>query len=233
MRSLKDMPVSRRIALVFAQGAPVIGLLAIVLFGAAGTFDWLRAWMLLGVYALGYAISTTLLFVRVPDLMDERRKKHDGVKRWDRPLVLAYQVMYFPTFAVCGLDRRLGWSDVPLGVSLIALAGVAVFFLLVTWAPLVNPHLETYLRIQTERDHAVVDRGPYRLLRHPTYAALALFFLALPVSLGSWWGLAPGAVAAALVLIRTALEDRALRAELPGYSAHAQRVRFRLVPGVW
>lgn len=233
MRSLKDMPVSRRIALGFAQGALVIGLLAIVLFGAAGTLDWLRAWMLLGVYALGYAISTTLLFVRVPDLMDERRKQHDGVKRWDRPLVLAYQVMYFPTFAVSGLDRRLGWSDVPLGVSLIALAGVAVFFLLVTWAPLVNPHLETYLRIQTERDHAVVDRGPYRLLRHPTYAALALFFLALPVSLGSWWGMVPGAIAAALVLIRTALEDRTLRAELPGYRAYAQRVRFRIVPGVW
>lgn len=43
----------------------------------------------------------------------------------------------------------------------------------------------------------------------------------------------PGAIAAALVLIRTALEDRTLRAELPGYSAYAQRVRFRIVPGVW
>lgn len=233
MRSLREMPLSRRIALGAAQGALVIGLLALVLFGAAGTLDWRRGWTLLALYAAGYAVSTTLLFARVPELLDERRKKHPNVKRWDKPLVLAYQVMYFPTFAVSGLDRRYGWSDVPPGLSLVALAGVAVFFALITWAPLVNPHLETYLRIQTERDHTVVDRGPYRLIRHPAYAGLALFFLALPLSLGSWWGLAPGSIAAGLVLVRTAREDRTLRAELPGYDAYARRVRFRVVPGVW
>ena len=233
MRSLKGLPVSRRIALVFVQGAAVIGLLALVLFGTAGTLDWPRGWLLLALYAACYATSTMLLFVRVPDLIDERRKKHAGVKRWDKPLVLAYQVMYFPTFGISGLDQRYGWSDVPLGVSLVTLAGVAVFFALVTWAPLVNPHLETYLRIQTERDHTVIDRGPYQYLRHPAYAGLALFFLALPLSLGSWWGIVPGAIAAALVLIRTAREDRTLRAKLPGYSAYAQRVRFRILPGVW
>ncbi len=108
-----------------------------------------------------------------------------------------------------------------------------MFFVLVTWVPLVNPHLETYLRIQTERDHTVIDRGPYQYLRHPAYAGLAHFFLALPLSLGSWWGIVPGAIAAALVLIRTAREDRTLRAKLPGYSAYAQRVRFRILPGVW
>lgn len=167
MRSLQEMPLSRRLALGVVQGALVIGLLALVLFAAAGTLDWPRAWLLLAVYATGYAISTTLLFIRVPELIDERRKPHADVKRWDKPLVLAYQAMYFPTFAVSGLDRRYGWSNVPLGVSLVALAGVAVFFLLVTWAPLVNPHLETYLRIQTERDHTVIDRGPYQFSATP------------------------------------------------------------------
>ncbi|MCC6800172.1 MAG: isoprenylcysteine carboxylmethyltransferase family protein [Anaerolineae bacterium] len=231
--SVTAQPPGKRIALMLAQGALVIGLLGAVLFGAAGTLDWPRAWRLLGVYALGYVVSTSLLFLRVPELIDERRKAHPGVKPWDRPLVLAYQVMYFPTFAVSGLDRRLGWSAVPASVSLVALVAVIGFFVLITWAPLVNRYLETYVRIQTERGHTVIDDGPYRVIRHPTYAGLALFFLAVPLSLGSWWGLVPGGIAAALVVVRTALEDRTLRAELPGYDAYARRVRYRLLPGIW
>ena len=41
------------------------------------------------------------------------------------------------------------------------------------------------------------------------------------------------AINAILLILRTALEDRTLQAELPGYAAYAQRVRFRLLPGVW
>lgn len=231
--SVAAQPPGRRVALMLVQGALVMGLLGAVLFGAAGTLDWPRAWRLLGVYALGYAVSTSLLFLRVPELVDERRKPHPGVKPWDRRLVQAYQAMYFPTFAVSGLDWRFGWSAVPASVPLVALAAIIVFFALITWAPLVNPHLETYVRIQTERGHSVIDRGPYRIIRHPTYAALALFFLAVPLALGSWWGLAPGGIAAGLVVARTALEDRTLRAELPGYDAYARRVRYRLLPGAW
>ena len=110
---------------------------------------------------------------------------------------------------------------------------IVVFFWLITWAPLANAHLETYVRIQTERDHRVCDTGPYRFIRHPAYVGLALFFVALPISLGSLWGLVPGTAAVALLIIRTALEDRTLQRELPGYAAYAQRVRFRWIPGVW
>lgn len=40
-------------------------------------------------------------------------------------------------------------------------------------------------------------------------------------------------VTAILLMVRTALEDRMLQAELEGYSAYSRRVRYRLVPGLW
>jgi protein-S-isoprenylcysteine O-methyltransferase Ste14 len=47
------------------------------------------------------------------------------------------------------------------------------------------------------------------------------------------WALIPGGLIAILLVIRTVLEDRTLRDELPGYADYAQRVRYRLPPGVW
>jgi protein-S-isoprenylcysteine O-methyltransferase Ste14 len=57
--------------------------------------------------------------------------------------------------------------------------------------------------------------------------------LATPVLLGSWWALVPGGAAAALMILRTFLEDRMLRAELPGYGTFTEEVSYRLVPGIW
>ena len=45
--------------------------------------------------------------------------------------------------------------------------------------------------------------------------------------------LIPGVICAVLMLARTALEDKALQAELLGYPAYTQRTRYRLLPGVW
>jgi protein-S-isoprenylcysteine O-methyltransferase Ste14 len=42
-----------------------------------------------------------------------------------------------------------------------------------------------------------------------------------------------GVVAALLMIVRTALEDKTLRNELPGYQDYTQRTRYRLLPGVW
>jgi protein-S-isoprenylcysteine O-methyltransferase Ste14 len=89
------------------------------------------------------------------------------------------------------------------------------------------------VRIQTDRGQTVVSDGPYRYVRHPGYASSLLAMLAIPLALGSWWALIPAALVGALYVLRTALEDRTLQAELPGYRDYAEHVRYRLLPGVW
>jgi len=51
--------------------------------------------------------------------------------------------------------------------------------------------------------------------------------------LGSWWGFIPSALGIGTFVLRTALEDRTLRAKLPGYTEFTTRVRYRLLPGIW
>ena len=101
------------------------------------------------------------------------------------------------------------------------------------WAMRVNPFFATVVRIQSERGHRVVDQGPYRWVRHPGYAGAVVAHLALPVALGSLWGLAPAVLGCLFLLARIQAEERTLRSGLTGYPEYASRVRWRLVPGVW
>jgi protein-S-isoprenylcysteine O-methyltransferase Ste14 len=89
------------------------------------------------------------------------------------------------------------------------------------------------VRIQAERGHTVVSSGPYRWVRHPGYAAMILFELGMGTLLASGWALLASGACAGLFVLRTALEDRTLQAELQGYADYARRVRYRLLPGIW
>ena len=102
-----------------------------------------------------------------------------------------------------------------------------------TWAESVNKFFEPSVRIQTDRGHRVIDGGPYAIVRHPGYVSGFFVFIGMPVSLGSWWALIPAFLLCMLLVVRTIWEDQTLRKELVGYEAYAQRVRYRLIPGVW
>ena len=101
------------------------------------------------------------------------------------------------------------------------------------WAMASNPFFSQIVRIQTDRGHTVAAGGPYLIVRHPGYASLIVCELAISTLFGSWPALAAGGLCAALIILRTALEDRTLRAELTGYADYARRVRYRLLPGIW
>jgi protein-S-isoprenylcysteine O-methyltransferase Ste14 len=109
----------------------------------------------------------------------------------------------------------------------------ALGYALVVWATGSNALFSQIVRIQKERGHAVATGGPYRFVRHPSYVGTILVELATPIMLGSWWALIPGALDAILFVIRTSLEDKTLRRELDGYQEYADRVWYRLLPGVW
>jgi protein-S-isoprenylcysteine O-methyltransferase Ste14 len=132
------------------------------------------------------------------------------------------------------LDERFGWSpDLPDGLQLIGLALIFAGSMLGTWAMLTNRFFSSLVRIQTDRGHTVVSGGPYRLIRHPGYAGNVLAWMATPVFFASIWAAVPAVLAIIVTIVRTALEDRTLRAELPGYLDYTRAVRRRLLPGIW
>jgi protein-S-isoprenylcysteine O-methyltransferase Ste14 len=206
---------------------------SVCLFGAAGGFDWWNAWVLLGLN-FAASIATMALLWNKAELLAERRNVKAG-KSWDKAIVpVAVLVGPVATWITAGLDRRFHWSMGMPGLSFIAGVFVAVVAAaLIAWAMRTNQFFSAVVRIQKDRGHSVVSAGPYAFLRHPGYTGMAAFTLATPLILDSRWAFAPAAFTAAVTVLRTALEDRTLHAELDGYADYAQQVKYRLVPGLW
>jgi protein-S-isoprenylcysteine O-methyltransferase Ste14 len=206
----------------------VIGLL---LFVPAGTLDWPMAWILLGIYLVTSVIH---ILVVSPGLIEERTRRHKDSKTWDRYLVIVLILSGFMIMIATGLDHRFVWTEpLTLPVMVISLVLVILGSALVTWATAANRFFSATIRIQGDRGHTVVSDGPYRYVRHPGYAGWILYYLFLPLMLGSVYALIPAGIAVGLLIVRTYLEDTTLQAELEGYREYAGRVRYRLVPGVW
>jgi protein-S-isoprenylcysteine O-methyltransferase Ste14 len=138
------------------------------------------------------------------------------------------------TLIVAALDDgRFHWLPLPWWVCVLGYALLIIGMLGVTWAESVNKFFERTVRIQTDRGHHVIDSGPYAIVRHPGYVFISILLVSTPLALGSLWALIPAVLACLVLIVRTVLEDRTLREELAGYEKYAQRVRYRLIPGVW
>lgn len=216
-----------------------IGILAVTtvaaaaLFATAGTVVWWNGWVVVG-FLLGLGAATSRVIERSPGLKDERRKAAARAPRWDRIAVRLTNLALPAILLAAAVDHRLaGGAGVPVIASAVAFALMLPAVVLTYHAMAANAFFSSHVRIQHDRAHVVVSRGPYGVLRHPGYAGAAAFNLLVPVALGSWWALVPAVLAAALLLWRTSKEDRFLATELPGYAAYAARVRYRLIPGVW
>ena len=223
------------IALFFLKFG-IMGLVqASVLRFVSGRADWSRAWIYVG-FIMGFMVVGGMVLARLsPDLLAERSKVRQGTKTWDKWLV-PFVALDGPlgTWCVAALDVRAHWPPmVPVWWSVAAFAVCGMGLLFTFWAMLTNRFFAATVRIQEERGHVVIDGGPYRYVRHPGYTGALALSLATPVALGSWLALIPAAVLALVLAVRTALEDRTLRAELKGYEEYASRVRSRLVPGLW
>jgi protein-S-isoprenylcysteine O-methyltransferase Ste14 len=174
---------------------------------------------------------------RHPGLMAERAQlaRASGIKSWDRLLAPMMALsLGLPLFVVAGLDHRFGWSpDFSSWLNILGLVLAAAGYGFAGWAFLENCFFSAVVRIQTERGHAVCDTGPYKIVRHPGYSGSVLPPFAMVLALDSAWALIPATAAVVIALVRTSLEDRTLEKELPGYREYADRVRYRLIPGIY
>lgn len=210
------------------------GLIATVLFLAAGRLNWLWAWVSLGIYLVSVLFNSAFMLRTSPETIAERGRPKE-MRGWDKAVGGLWglaQWILLPLIA--GLDVRFGWTrelSTPWHVAgaVVFAAGLGLF----GWAMITNAYFSTVVRIQTDRGQTVCSTGPYRFVRHPGYVGTVLQALGLPFLLGSLWALIPGITAVGLMIIRTALEDHTLQVELPGYREFVQKVRYRLIPGIW
>jgi protein-S-isoprenylcysteine O-methyltransferase Ste14 len=233
MTTTSPETIDRR-RLVISTTASML-ILVLCLFPPAGTWAWSRGWLFL-VVVTAASLPSILYLRRVnPDVIAGRVNRHEGWRPWDALLgLLGFlpTMLAIPIVAALG-DGRFHWSHLPWWGCLAGYAVMLAGFFGVTWATSVNKFFEPSVRIQTDRGHHVIDTGPYAIVRHPGYSSAFPLVAGMALALGSYWALIPAVLFCLILVVRTILEDRTLQAELPGYREYAQRISYRLIPGVW
>src|SRR5439155_19853535 len=201
------------------------------LFVAVGwSLGLIRFWVF---GAILVAAAVYLFLAADPTLFEERI--HPGGPTIDRQALRAIRLCAMAQFviAICDIGR-FHWSDtVPPSIRVPSMVVFAASTALAARAIAANRFFSVAVRVQTDRGHHVVSGGPYRVVRHPGYLGMIVSVPASVLALGSWWALAPALLYSWLIARRARLEDRYLREHLDGYIDYADRVRFRLIPGIW
>lgn len=211
---------------LFARWATLSVSISLLLFGAAGT-TWLPS---LRNYLVTFsAFLLTTMLVIDPGLAQERSRTSEKAGSSGR---FAAALCFLLTLTLAALDAgRLHWlgfvpSDVRIGSLLLFAAATT----LEMWAMVVNPFFSPDIRLQPERGHRVITRGPYCLLRHPGYLAMLLSLPASGLAIGSWLALVPAALFCLVILKRVGAEEEFLEKNLAGYAEYMDCVRGQLFP---
>lgn len=218
------------IRLIFKSISFHVLIFAITFIGA-GRIDYWQGWIFNGLNIIFLLLSFLLLS---PELVRERLKfKREGIKKWDKICLLVSAPVSFCTLIVSILDGgRFSWKPrVPITIIIIGIIVYSIGQTIILWAKKVNKFFFPVVRIQ--KGQTVCKDGPYRFVRHPGYLGGLLYTIAIPIVLGSFWGLIPATIAAILLIVRTYLEDKTLQAELPGYVDYTKEVKYRLLPKIW
>ena len=218
---------------VVVRGFFQLVVIAVLLFGPAGTFAYWQAWMFLAVFAAAALVPSVYLQITNPAALQRRMRGGPAAEgRTVQKMVMI--VLYGSLAMMCvvgGLDRRFGWSSVPLGLTVaggvLVAAGLTVVVLVVSQ----NSYASTTVQVETGQQ--VVSTGLYGLVRHPMYTGNVMMLVGLPLALGSFWALCFVVPGVAVLASRIRDEEKLLASELTGYREYIQQVRYRLVPCMW
>jgi len=207
--------------------------MAIALFGAAGTLNYLQGWVYLLVFVGSAAMITVYLWRNDPGLLE--RRVDAGPTAEKQPLQQLIQAVAALTFigflVVPPLDHRFAWSPVPLAVEIAGDVLVALGFFAVYLVFKENSFTAATIEVATGQQ--VIATGPYAIVRHPMYAGALVMLCGTPLALGSGWGLLLMVPMTLVIILRLLDEERFLAKHLTGYMEYCQRVRYRLVPYIW
>jgi len=215
------------VAARFGGGVLVTGLL---FFGAAGTFKFWQAWVFMAILFIPMFFVLIYLIKHDPALCERRMRTREKTQFQKHSQIIS-TVLYLFAFLIPGLDHRFGWSSVPLELVIVADVLVFVGYILFFLVLLENSYASRV--VDVEANQKVISTGPYAVVRHPMYFAALLIFLGSPAALGSLWAFIAMIPATSLLVPRIVEEEQMLTRELPGYEAYKQKVRYRLIPGVW
>jgi protein-S-isoprenylcysteine O-methyltransferase Ste14 len=205
-----------------------------VIFISAGRIGYTQGLIYVAIGLVSLILNYTVLRIDA-ELSAERSKPGDDTKRWDKSILGLSFIATISMYVVGGLDSgRYHWS--PDFSKSLCLAGIILTFagqVLFLVAQKQNKFFSSTVRIQTDREHTVCETGLYKIVRHPAYMGSVIQSIGFPLLFGSIWSIIPVFVLIFLTILRTCLEDKTLKNELPGYTDYTNKTRYRIIPLIW
>lgn len=224
------MSQSRLFWTVISRFVLVFLALAAFLFFSAGTWNYWQAWVYLGMMLVMMTVVLAYLFKNDPKLLERRMRLREKETEQKRIVNLSL-IPFLALYILPGLDLRFGWSQVPPGLSLLADGLVLAGYVLVWLVFRENSY--TSRIIEVEPGQRVISSGPYAVIRHPMYAGSLLLYIFSPLALGSFWTVLLTLSIVWVLVARIKNEEAVLTRDLPGYAEYLQKVKYRLIPGLW
>jgi protein-S-isoprenylcysteine O-methyltransferase Ste14 len=204
-----------------------------LLFVPAWTLDYWQAWVFLIVFGLSSLAATVYLIKYDAELLE--RRMHGGptaeTERSQKIIMWIASIGFAATLVVPSLDHRAHWSTVPIYAVIAGNALIALGWMIIILVFRENPFSSATVELMA--DQRVISTGPYAIVRHPMYSGSILYFLGIPLALGSWWGLLFVLLMTPMFIWRLLDEEKFLEANLAGYSSYKNKVKYRLLPFVW
>jgi protein-S-isoprenylcysteine O-methyltransferase Ste14 len=202
-------------------------------FVSAGTIHFWQGWLFWLLFSISVGAITAYLLRHDPALVERRMRAGPRAEsRSSQKIIQAINLVMFVGIVILpGLGHRFCWSQVP--AVLVVVANLLMLAALGLILFVVRENTFAASTITVERGQRVISTGPYAHVRHPMYAGALPLIFAIPIALGSWWGLLVAAISLPLIIARILDEERALSAELAGYDEYRRAVVYRLIPLVW
>ena len=221
---------SELIRMVFVRFLGAILVLSAVFFLPAGTFAYWEAWVYLAILFIPMLFVVIYLLKNDRELLARRMKVREREAEQKLIIKLSY-IPFLLAFLLPGFDKRFGWSNVPVGVVVLAdilvLLGYGIVFLVF------RENRYASRIIEVEQEQTVISSGPYAIVRHPMYLGSLLLYILSPLALGSYWAMIPAILIIPIIVARIRNEESVLARDLNGYQEYMQKTRYRLIPGIW
>jgi len=216
--------------MVFSRFLMAAVVMAAMFFLPAWTFAYWEAWLYLAVILIPVLFVGSYLLKHAPDLLERRMRMREKEAKQRSILTLSFP-LFLLAYLLPGFDHWFGWSNVPPAVviitDLIVLLGYGLIFLVFRE----NRYASRIVEVGQEQE--VISSGPYAIVRHPMYVGTLLFYCLSPLALGSYWAMIPAILLIPIIIMRILNEEAVLAKGLKGYPEYMQKIRYRLIPGIW
>jgi protein-S-isoprenylcysteine O-methyltransferase Ste14 len=207
--------------------------MAAALFAPYGSFKYLLAWLYLCVFALPVIAITTYLVLFDKHLLQSRLAAGPvaEARTTQKIIQTIASLAFIGIFLLSAFDYKNKWSNVSVLFSYVADVFCTFAFVFLFYVFKQNTFLSATIEVQEKQ--RVISTGLYGIVRHPMYAGALILLLFTPIALGSYYGLLPVPVLAAVIIYRALDEEQELKQKLVGYKEYCERVKYRLIPFVF